>query len=163
VASVALMAVRASSRLHRAGVSYRRILVPLAADGESGRAVTLAAELAADRGACITAVVVIEIPPELPLDAHMLEEERRAKALLEEARATGGAYGIRVAARTLRSREAGEAIVSAAGLGPAELVVLLAPRPQLTGRSSRVFGKTVDYVLKHAPCRVLVAAQPAHS
>ena len=36
----------------------------------------------------------------------------------------------------------------------AEIVVLGAPR----GRHRAIFGKTVDYVLKNAPCRVMVAA-----
>jgi nucleotide-binding universal stress UspA family protein len=33
--------------------------------------------------------------------------------------------------------------------------VLRAPRSR---RRRRVFGKTVDYVLKHAPCRVMIEA-----
>ena len=153
------MAVRAS----RSAFAYRRILVPLVADGESGQAVALAAELAADHGASVTAVVVIEIPAELPLDAHMLEEERRARQALEVAQATCGAYGIRVKARTLRARNAGEAIVDEAQARGTELVVLVAPRARLVGRRSRVFGQTVDYILKHAPCRVLVAALPVQA
>ena len=47
------------------------------------RDVGLAAELADDHGSTITAVVVIEMPAQLPLDAHMLEEEAAAKRTLE--------------------------------------------------------------------------------
>ena len=44
----------------------------------------------------------------------------------------------------------------------AEIIVLDAPRRHLTAGQSAVFGKTVDYVLKNARCRVLVnAAEPA--
>ena len=32
------------------------------------------------------------------------------------------------------------------------------PRKTLTRSQKAVFGNTVDYVLRHAPCRVLVAA-----
>jgi nucleotide-binding universal stress UspA family protein len=38
--------------------------------------------------------------------------------------------------------------------GGAEIIVLGAPR----GRHRAIFGHTVDYVLKHAPSRVMVAA-----
>ena len=39
-----------------------------------------------------------------------------------------------------------------------EIIVLGSPRRVLTAGSRAVFGRTVDYVLKHAPCRVMVAA-----
>jgi nucleotide-binding universal stress UspA family protein len=119
----------------------------------------LAAELAADDGSTITAVHVIEIPPNLPLDCHMLEEEREARSVLEEARVIAERRGVRVHTRLVRAREAGEAIVAEACIAEADVVVLRAPRAG--DRRRKVFGRTVDHVLKHAPCRVLVAAPPA--
>ena len=118
----------------------------------------LAAELADDNGSRITAVVVVEVPAALPLEAHMLEEEAEAKRALEDARAIGYARGVSVRTRTLRARLAGEAIVEEAERAHADLVVLRAPRSE---RRRKVFGRTVDYVLKHAPCRVMVAAPPS--
>jgi nucleotide-binding universal stress UspA family protein len=41
-----------------------------------------------------------------------------------------------------------------------EIVILGDPRRRFTRRSA-IFGTTVDFVLKHAPCRVMVAAAPA--
>ncbi len=120
----------------------------------------LAAELAADHGSVITVVVVIEIPAQLPLEAHMLEEEAETKRLLEHARAIGEARGVKMRPLTLRAREAGEAIVAEAERIPADLIVLRAARKVRVGRRAHVFGKTVDYVLKHAPCRTLVTAPP---
>lgn len=136
---------------------YRRILVPLVADAESETAVALAAELAGDHGSTITAVVVIEVPAALPLEAHMLEEEAEAKRALEDARAIASARGVRVRACVLRAREAGEAIVEEAERSDADVIVLRAPR---SGRRWKMFGKTVDHVLKHAPCRVMVDSSP---
>lgn len=123
----------------------------------------LAAELAAEHGATISAVVVIELPPQLPLEAHMLEEEAQARRVLEEARAIGAARGVRVQAQTLRARRAGEAIVAEAARVGADLVVLRAARKRRLGRRARMFGKTVDHVLRHVPCRVLLAAPPPHA
>jgi nucleotide-binding universal stress UspA family protein len=143
----------------RRPLAYRRIVVPLVAAVESETAMALAAELADDRGATITAVVVIEVSPELPLEAHMLDEEREAKRTLEDARAIGNSRGVSVRTQTRRARLAGEAIVAEAKHARADLVVLRAPRKQSRSRG-RCFGKTVDHVLKHAQCRVMVAAPP---
>jgi len=144
----------------RRPLAYRRIVVPLVADVESETAMALAAELAEDRGTRITALVVVEIPAELPLEAHMFEEEGAAKRTLEDARAIGSARGLNVRTRVLRARLPGEAIVAEASKARADLVVLRAPRKQWFGRRWRMFGKTVDHVLKHAPCRVMVATPP---
>jgi nucleotide-binding universal stress UspA family protein len=57
----------------------------------------------------------------------------------------------------VRARTAGPAIVEEAERRNAELVVLGAPRVRLRG-GKRVFGKTVDYVLRNSPSRVLLAA-----
>jgi nucleotide-binding universal stress UspA family protein len=56
--------------------------------------------------------------------------------------------------RVVRGRHAGREIVKEADRRQSEIVVLGAPR----GRHRDIFGKTVDYVLKNAPCRVMVAA-----
>src|SRR5438094_675834 len=151
------MAVRAVRSVRVPGLAYRRIVVPLDAAAESETAMALAAELAADRGSTITAVVAIEVPPELPLGAHMLEEEGAAKRTLEAARAIGAARGVNVRTQTLRARLAGEAVVAEAEAAGADLVVLRAPRREALGGRGRIFGKTVDHVLEHAPCRVIVA------
>ena len=148
------MAVRAAP-LRRPAEAYRRILVPLVADEESETAVALAAELAGDYGSTITAVVVVEVPPALPLEAHMLEEEAAAKQALEAARVIASLRGVRVRARILRARSAGEAIVEEAESSEADVIVLWAPR---SGRRWKMFGRTVDHVLKHAPCRVMIDA-----
>ena len=150
------MAVRAAP-LRRPAAVYRQILVPLVADEESETGVALAAELAADSGSTITAVVVIEVPPALPLEAHMLEEEAAAKQALEDAHAIASLRGVRVRARILRARIAGEAIVEEAESSEADVIVLRAPR---SGRRWKMFGRTVDHVLKHASCRVMVDAPP---
>jgi len=100
-------------------------------------------------------VHVIEVPLSLPLDAQLHEEEDVAEALLDDAQALIESYGVRAATRLLRARRAGAAIVDEARRRDAELVVLGAPRP---GGRRRLFGGTVDYVMREAPCRVLVVA-----
>lgn len=139
--------------MRRPGVAYRRIVVPLVG-GESETSVALAAELASEQGAAIIAVVVIELPAELPLEAHMLDEEAQARRLIEQARAIAGSYGVRVRGRVVRARRSGQAIVAEIEAQQADLVVLRTT----TGRRTRLFGNTAEYVLTHASCRVLVDA-----
>ena len=134
------------------GVAYRRIVVPLGDDEESELGVALAAELAPEGGAAITAVVVIEVPPELPLDAHMRDEEELARRALEQANAIAASRGVRLRERVTRARARGEAIVAEAEVAQADLIVVRASRKPGTA----LFGRTVDYVLRHACCRVLV-------
>ena len=140
-------------------LEYRNILVPVADALESEEAVDLACRLAAERRSVIVAATVIEVPLELPLDARLPEDEERADELLEEARAIGDSYGVNVIGRLLRARRAGRAIVEEAAGRQSEIIVIGAPRKERRGRRG-IFGDTVDYVLKHAPCRVMVVAAP---
>jgi basic amino acid/polyamine antiporter, APA family len=135
-------------------LEYRSILVPIVAGRESREAVDLAARLAAEQRATIVALRVVVIPMELPLDADLAVAEEEADRLLDEAHAIAEIYGVRNVERLVRSRHAGRAIVEEAERRQAEIIVLGAPR----SRHRQIFGATVDYVLKHAPCRVMVAA-----
>ncbi|HXF97444.1 MAG TPA: universal stress protein [Gaiellaceae bacterium] len=139
-------------------LEYRRLLVPIVPGQPSDAAMDLACRLAAERGAEIVALSVLEVPLDRPLLDGLPELERAANRELDEAMAIGDAYGVRVLTRLERARAAGPAIVSEAKAREAEIVVLGAPRRHLTGAQTSVFGRTVDYVLKHAPCRVLVTA-----
>jgi APA family basic amino acid/polyamine antiporter len=142
-------------------LEYRNVLVPIVSRHESEEAIDLACRLATERGASIVAVNVIEVPLELPLDAELSDElEERANDLLDEARAIGDAYGVNVIGRIVRARRPGQAIVEEATRRHSEIIVMGAPRRDVRRRRGRVFGDTVDYVLKNAPCRVMVAAAP---
>jgi APA family basic amino acid/polyamine antiporter len=139
-------------------LEYRRLLVPVLSGRASDEALDIAAGLAAERGAQITAVYVIEIPLDLPLSADMPDEEQLANRELDEARAIGESYGVTVIPRLVRARTAGAAIVREADRRASEIIVIGAPRKDMPSRKRAIFGRTVDYVLKNATCRVLVTA-----
>jgi nucleotide-binding universal stress UspA family protein len=160
------MALRAAEQRpvsHRAragaAVAYRRILIPVLDRAVSEHAVALACRLAAERRNTVTAVYVVEVPVELPIDAHMFAAEAHAKEVLAEAAAIGDVYGVRVSGKVVRGRAAGQAIVEEARSSSSEIIVLSAPRRR-SGLTRAVFGTTVDAVLRQAPCRVMVAAAP---
>jgi APA family basic amino acid/polyamine antiporter len=139
-------------------LEYRRLLVPVLPGRASDEALDVAAGLAAERGSYIVAVTVLEVPLDLPLAAELPDEEALANHELDEARAIGASYGVDVVPRLLRDRNAGKALVAEAERRGTEIIVLGAPRKDLSRGKRAVFGRTVDYVLKHAPCRVLVTA-----
>jgi APA family basic amino acid/polyamine antiporter len=138
-------------------IEYRTILVPVTRSAESEEALVAAARVAAERGATIVAVHVIEVPFHIPLDADLPEQEAEAERLLDDAQAFLEGYGVRAVTRVVRARSAGRALVEEAARRNAELVVVGAPRRR--GRAGEpIFGKTVDRLLRESPARVLLAA-----
>ena len=136
-------------------LEYRSILVPVKPGRASEEAIDFGCRLATDRGASISAVSVVVVPLELPLDVRLEAEEARADEALDAAAAIAELYGVDVTERLVRERSAGRAIVDEAVRRQSEIIVMGAPRAE---RPTGVFSDTVDFVLKHAPCRVMVAA-----
>jgi basic amino acid/polyamine antiporter, APA family len=136
-------------------LEYRSILVPIVAGPESREAVELAARLASERAGRIALLRVVVVPLELPLDCDLTDQLEEAHRLLDDAREVAEPYGVRVSERVVRSRNAGASIVEEAERRDTEIIVLGARRAA-GGRA--IFGGTVDYVLKHASTRVMVAA-----
>jgi basic amino acid/polyamine antiporter, APA family len=139
-------------------LEYRRLLVPITPGQPSDDAMDVACRIAAERGARIVALSVVEVPLEQQLADVSPDLEARANRELDEAVAIGDSYGVRVVGRMERARSAAKAIVAEAEARDSEIIVIGSPRRRLTGSQAAVFGKTVDYVLKHASCRVLVTA-----
>ena len=135
-------------------LEYRRIVVPIFDDEVSLEAIDVACRLATDRGSTVVAVTAIEVPLDRPLEEVDTQAERRANKLLDRARAIGELYGVRVVTRVERTRNAGAAIVEEAKFRQAEIIVVGASRRP----RGAIFERQVDFVLKHAPCRVMVAA-----
>jgi nucleotide-binding universal stress UspA family protein len=137
-------------------LEYRSILVPVKPGRMSQEAVDVACRLAAERRASIVTLAVVVVPLELPLDTTLPDEESAADEALDRAAAIGELYGVDVTGRLVRARSAGRAIVDEAIRRGSEIIVMGAPRRDRPRRA--VFSDTVDFVLKHAPCRVMVAA-----
>jgi APA family basic amino acid/polyamine antiporter len=141
-----------------AALEYRSILVPVAPGYASDEAMDVACRLATERRASIVAVTVVEVPLDAPLGTLLPDEVEEANRQLDEARSIGESYGVRVVARIVRARNAGRAIVDEARRRNSEIIVMGAPRRRRRTQRSAIFGETVDFVLKHSPTRVMVAA-----
>jgi basic amino acid/polyamine antiporter, APA family len=141
-----------------AGVEFGRVLVPMKLGPIGEEMVATAVALAKEREAEVDALFVIVVPLDLPLDAPLLEREEEAAASLAEAVLLGDEHGVRVEPVTIRARAIGTAILEhAVELGSDLIVLGSSPRWR---RQSAFFSPTVDYVLRHAPCEVLVVAFP---
>jgi APA family basic amino acid/polyamine antiporter len=137
---------------------YERILVPMKLGPIGEEVLATAIKLAEERGCALSAIHVISVPLDKPLDGPMEEAEERAEASLLEAKILAAEHGVEVETEIVRSRSIGEAIVKAARGHDADLIVVgSAPRWR---RQSRFFSPTVDHVLRHAPCEVMVIAYP---
>lgn len=137
---------------------YEQILVPMKIGPIGEEVLATAIRLAEERGCSLSALHVISVPLEKPLDAPMLDADERAEASLAEAKLLASEHGVTVRADIVRARAIGEAIVEEAKVQEADLIVMgSAPRWR---RQSRFFSPTVDYVLRHAPCEVMVIAYP---
>ncbi len=139
-------------------LEYRRLLVPVVPGRPSDDAVDVACRLAAERGARVIALSVVEVPLELSLDEPLEEAERLADIELDDAVAVGDAYDVRVTPRLIRGRSASVEIVLEAERRGTEIIVMGSPRKRLTEARRGVFGTTVDRVMRNAPCRVMVTA-----
>jgi basic amino acid/polyamine antiporter, APA family len=137
---------------------FKRILVPMKLGVIGEEMLATAVKLASEHGAEVQALHVIRVPLEQPLDAPLHDEDERAEASLAEAKLLGADFDVAVEGTTVRARAIGQAIVAHAVEVDADLIVLgSAPRWR---RQSRFFSPTVDFVLRRAPCEVLIVAFP---
>ena len=142
------------------GATFRRVLVPMKLGDIGEEMVATAIAIAMERDAEVEALFVVKVPREFPLDGGALPAhvEQRMRDSLDEARALGEDNGVDVKVDMVRARSIGHAIVEEATRRDSDLIVLgSSPRWR---RQSRFFSPTVDYVLRRAPCEVLVVAFP---
>jgi APA family basic amino acid/polyamine antiporter len=138
-------------------VEYESILVAFEDEHYEREAVATAAKLAASRRRGIHVVVTITVPNNVPIDAALPELEARAQETIDSARVLGGR---RVTGHweKVRQGEAGRRIVDEAKDIRARAIVMSPPRRKTSG--GPLFGRTLEYVLAHRPCRVIVETMP---
>jgi basic amino acid/polyamine antiporter, APA family len=150
---------RFEQRLLPERTDYRRILVPMKLGDIGEEMVATAIALAKDSGAEVQALTVVRVPRRFPLEGDLPPDiAARVDASLEEARGLGEDHDVPVRAEVVRARSIGHAIVAESRERGADLVVL--GSSSRWRRQSRFFSPTVDFVLRHAPCEVLVVAFP---
>lgn len=146
------------------GIPHRAIVVPLEKlDAMAEEVAATACRLAAESDARVVGVSAIVVPVREPLDALRPDRDEEAARVQAMARSLAGDYGVEYTGVVRRTRMAGRTVVDVATDEDAGLIVIGAPakRRLAHSREEAFFGKTVDFVLRKAPCRVLVTHFPA--
>jgi APA family basic amino acid/polyamine antiporter len=160
-------------------IEFRNILVPVFGTkldddivATAGRLAAADGEAGADGESRLDVVYVIEVPLTLPLDAKLpREREERARRALERAREVGEEYeDVEVSTDVIRARKVGAGILEAARRGNSEAIVIGGEPPTKIRGGATIggigaakpaeIGAATEYVLKKAPCRVLLTAPP---
>ena len=137
-------------------VEYESVLVAFEDSHYSSEAVATAVKLAARRRRGIHVLVTITVPNNVPIGAALPDEEARAQETIDSARVLGGR---RVTGHyeKVRPGEAGRRIVDEADAIRARAIVITPGRRSANGGA---FGRTLEFVLSHRPCRVIVDSPP---
>ena len=150
---------RTVARATRSVNKLTRILVPLLSKSEAtDRIVALAAQMVRSRNGNVELLVVLEVPFTLPLDARVEDDEKDALEILDRAESVTKQSVTAVNKRIVKARNAGSAIVREAETQAVDLV-LMANTPARVRGNVQYIHPAVDYVMKNAPCEVLVLSQ----
>lgn len=137
-----------------------RILVTVGGHPVDEETVRLACRMATrDRSdgkeaARLYAVHVIEVNRSLPLSAPVESEVERGEEILDAVEQIAAEYSIEVETELVQARDTGPAIVGEAEEWKADVIVMGLPYKRRFGEFN--LGRTVPYVLKNAPCRVIL-------
>jgi len=145
-------------------VAYSTIVVPLERlDPVSEETMAASCRLAVDSGAVVVGVSAIYVPVREPIDTPMPEREREVEEVQELARSLASEYGVEYRSVVSRTRSPGRLVVDAAVEYGAQLIMVGSPYKRRLARSlhEEFFGQTVDFILRKAPCRVIVTHFPA--
>jgi nucleotide-binding universal stress UspA family protein len=135
------------------------VLVVFSADISSEVLMALAARMAKGHQTQLVAIYVIEVPLTLPIDAELPDQERQALEVLTAATEIGRRVGLETRTRTVRDRQAGPAIITAAREEDARLIVMGTYREhRYTGAP---LAKVIEYVTTHTHVDVLVGVSSA--
>lgn len=137
---------------------WSRILVPVTDLDADLRLLEIVEKIASRKKVEVTLVYVVEVLQSMPLDAELPNEVARGEDILREAQNHVSQHieGKRsiVGTELLQARSAGAAIVDEAIDRDASAIIFSATLQRKHGR--RTLGETVDYVLRNAPCEVLL-------
>ncbi len=171
----------ASLKKQPAEVEFSTILVPVFGTQLDDDIVSTAGRLAdaevekGERPPRLEVVYVAELPLTVPLDAPLPKKlQSQAEKALERAHEVGDEYeNVEVATKLVPARSIGAGIIQEARDKGVEVIVMGGEPPTrirggavlggIGGARPEEIGEVTEYVLKRAPCRVLLTAPPEES
>ena len=147
-----MLSLPSTRKSKNTGVSS--VLVAVGGDSTDVDAVKLACGLLHSQKGSLNIVYVIEVERGLPVDAEIAPATAKGEEVLTHMEVVAKELSFEAEAELLQSRRAGLAVVQEAVDKQVEAIVIGIPYSQAFGSFS--LGETVPYVLKHAPCRVIL-------
>ena len=138
-------------------MEFHKILVPVAGGAADIETVKLACQLARKDKSKLLVVHVIPIARSLPLNAELAPEVKKGENTLEQAEKIALERGFDIETDLLQARNVGPSIVDEAVERQADLIVMGLAYKRLFGQYS--LGDVTPYVLKNAPCPVILFQQ----
>ena len=136
----------------------KKVLVPVNGSRADEEAIRMSCILAKKVGGKICVVYVIEVDRSLPLDAEVQSDIERAAEVLDRAERIAEENDCNVETDLLQTREIGPAVVDEAIERGVDLITIGLSYPKKYGEFS--LGDAIPYVLKDAPCWVLICREP---
>jgi len=139
----------------------KKILVPINGTQVDEEAIRLACRLAKENKGRVYVTHVIELERSFPLDAEVRPQIEKGEQALDEAEKIAEDYDYEVQTDLLQAREIGPALVNEAIERRIDLIIIGLAYKTRFGEFS--LGNIVPYVLKNAPCRVIIYREPIPS
>ena len=140
-------------------MQFNKILVPVSGTQVDEEAVKLACQLTRKSKGKILAAYVITVKRSLPLDAEIESESRSAENILDHVERIAEEEDYEIETDLLQARDTAPAIVDEAVEREVDLILIGITYKRRFGQFS--LGSIVPYVLKNAPCRVILYHQYA--
>lgn len=139
-------------------MAFHRILVPVIGTKADEEAIRLGCQLAKKNKTKIWVVYVVTIKRSLPLDAEIEPEIRKAEDILDRMESIAEEEDFEIETDLLQARDAGPAIVDEAVEREIDLILVGIAYKRRFGQFS--LGSVVPYILRSAPCHVILYHQP---
>ena len=136
---------------------FNKILVPVIGTEADEEAIRLACRLAKKNKGKIYVVYVITIKRTLPIDAEIEPEIKVGENILDRIESVAEEQDCEVETDLLQARDAGPAIIDETVEREVDLILMGVKYKKRFGQFS--LGNVVPYVLKNAPCRVILYHQ----
>ena len=138
-------------------MEFHKILVPVIGTEADEEAMRLACRLAKRDKGKILAIYSIKVKRDLPLDAEIESEIEKAEYILDHIEMVAEEQDYEVDTDVLQARDAGPAIIDEVVEQGADLIIMGIKYKRRFGQFS--LGHVVPYVLKNAPCPVILYQQ----
>jgi nucleotide-binding universal stress UspA family protein len=144
----------------RKKLMFRRILVPITGTEADDETMRMACWIAKKDKSKLYAMYVITIKRSLPLEAEIESETSRAEELLDHMEKIAEAEDYQLETDLLQAREVAPTIIDEAVERKIDLILMGVKYQRRFGQFS--LGSIVPYILKNAPCQVMLYSQYNH-